>query len=230
MTTHADTAVRVGGAWLALASALMMVTLALHGPIPPDMQERMTMVAEAAGRWTMVHWIAAAALSLYAVSGLIVLTSRSRLIDGSWLLTAWAVICVGSLWTMTTAVAEATVVAEAAASGREEAFAAWWGFAEGKGNGFALLALGVATIAATEARVPAGATPARAVRIGAVAGAGSFVGWSLGMWVGIGAASVLWVVSSLAMCLWTLWFGVALMRLPAAAAGAGTERRARIPA
>jgi len=45
------------------------------------------------------------------------------------------------------AVAEATVVTEAAVSGCDETFAAWWRFAEGKANGFAFVALPVAVIA-----------------------------------------------------------------------------------
>lgn len=215
---HSDRAVQVGGAWLAVASLLMIAVLGLHGPIPPDLHDRMAMVAGAGAHWSVVHWMAAAALSLFAVSGLILLTSRSRLTDGGWTLTAWAVVCVGGLWTMTTAVAETTVVTAAALAGNEETFAAWWAFAEGKGNGFAFLALAVAVIAGSEARSPAGATPAWAAGIAVLAGIGSFAGWVLGMWFGMAAGSVLWVVASLAMSVWTLWFGVALLRTPAAAA------------
>jgi hypothetical protein len=218
--THADRAVQVGGAWLAVASFLMIAALGLHGPIPPDLQGRMAKIAGAAAEWSMVHWIAAAALSLYAASGLILLTSRSRLTAGGWTLTAWAVVCVGALWTMTTAVAEATVVTEAAIAGNEETFAAWWAFAEGKGNGFAFLALAVAVIAGSEARSPAGATPAWACWIAVLAGIGSFAGWALGMWFGVGIGNLLWLVSSIAMTLWLLWFGVGLQRTATAAAAA----------
>ncbi len=54
---------------------------------------------------------------------------------------------VSALWTMTTAVVEATVVASAAVSGAKEAFEAGWAFAAGKATGFAFLALTVAVIA-----------------------------------------------------------------------------------
>lgn len=210
--TQTNNAVRVGGAWLAIASALMIVVLAAHGPIAPDLNDQMTRIADAAIRWSVVHWAAAAALSLYAVAGLLVLTSLSRLTEGWWTMTAWAVIPVGALWTVTTAVAETTVVANAAASGSNETFEAWWAFAEGKGNGFAFLALAVALIAGSEARAAAGATPGWAARTGMIAGIASFAGWALGMWFGVGFGNLLWVVASIVMSVWTLWFGAGLMR------------------
>lgn len=222
--SHSDRAIQVGGAWLAGASFLMMAALGLHGPIPPDLADQMAMVAGAGLKWSVVHWTAAAALSFYAVAGLILLTSRSRLTDGGWALAAWAVVVVGAFWTMTTAVAETTVVTDAAASGSEETFAAWWAFAEGKGNGFAFLALAVSVIAGREARSPAGATPAWAAWIAVAAGIGSWAGWALGMWFGVRVGSVLWVASSLVMTLWTVWFGLALRRAPT------SDRAASAPA
>jgi hypothetical protein len=45
-----------------------------------------------------------------------------------------------------------------------------------------------------------------------VAGVASFAGWALGMWFEAGIGSLLWVASSIVMSLWTLWFGVMLMR------------------
>lgn len=216
--THPARAVRVGGGWLAVASLLMLATFALHGPIAPDLRDQMAKIADAGARWSVVHWLAAAGLSLYALSGLILLTSQSRLTDGWSTLTAWAVICVGSLWTMTTAVAETTVVTQAAISGSYETFAAWWAFAEAKASGFAFVALAVAVIAGNETRAPAPATPAWSAWIGVIAGFGSFTGWALGMWLGVPMGNLLWVISSIAMSIWTLWFGVGLMRSPAAAA------------
>lgn len=207
-----DGRVQVGGAWLAIASLLMIVVLVLHGPIPPFLDDRMARIAGAATRWSVVHWMAAAALSLYAVSSLIVLTSRSRLTAGAWTLTAWAVVCVGALWTITTAVAETTVVARAASSGSQETFAAWWAFAEGRANGFAFLALAVAVIGGGEARRPEGATPTWAAWIAVLAGLASFTGWALGIWLGVGVGNLLWVVASILMTLWTLWLGAALAR------------------
>ena len=77
----------------------------------------MQVVADSSTRWAISHWASAAGLSLFAVTGLIVLAARSRLTEAWWTMSAWAVLAVGALWTMTTAVAEATVVADAAASG-----------------------------------------------------------------------------------------------------------------
>lgn len=223
--TQSDRAVQAGGIWLAIASLMMITVFAFHGPIAPDLNDQMTRIADAAARWAAVHWIAAAALSLYAVSGLIILTSRSELTDGSWALTAWAVVCIGALWTVTTAVAETTVVADAAATGNSETFAAWWAFAEGKAHGFAFFALAVAVIAGRDARRPSGATPAWSAWIGVLAGVASFTGWGLGMWLGVGVGNLLWVVSSLVMSIWTLAFGVALARAPARQTSAGAAAR-----
>jgi hypothetical protein len=209
--THTNTAVSVGGMWLAVASLLMIAALVFHGPIAPDLHDQMTRIADASLRWSVVHWLAAAALSLYAMSGLVVLTSQSRLVDGKWPMTAWAVLVVGALWTMTTAVAEATVVTNTAVSGSKEMFEAWWAFAEGKANGFAFLALAVAVIAGNEARSSEGVTPKWSAWTAMIAGGASFSGWALGMWFGVGTGNLLWVVSSLLMNVWTLWFGVVLM-------------------
>lgn len=119
---HTDRSVRVGGTWFAIASFLMIVVLVLHGPISPDLGEQMTRVSDMVVRWSVAHWIAAAGLSLHAVAGLVILTSHSRLTGGWWTLTAWAIIPIAALWTLTTAVAEATVVADAARAGNREAF------------------------------------------------------------------------------------------------------------
>jgi hypothetical protein len=69
----------------------MIATLGFHGPIAPDHNDQMTRIADAALRWSVVHWVAAAGLSLYAVTGLVILTSGSRLTEGWWTMTAWAV-------------------------------------------------------------------------------------------------------------------------------------------
>lgn len=198
--------------WFAVASFLIIVTLALHGPIAPDPSDQMTKIADATTRWAVAHWAAAAGFSLYAVAGLLVLTSGSRLTEGWWTMTAWALIPVAALWTMTTAVAEATVVVEAVASGSKETFEAWWAFAEGKAHGFAFMALAVAVVAGNEARSPEGTTPVWSAWIALVAGVASFVGWALGMWFEVAIGSLLWVIASLVMSVWTLWFGVALSR------------------
>lgn len=209
---HRDTGVRTAGAWLALASILMTGVLIGHGPIDPDLSRQMAAIADGSIRWAVVHWAAAAALSLFAVTGLIVLTARSRLTDAWWTLSAWGVATIGALWTVTTAVAEATVVAGAAAAGDAEQFEAWWAFSEGKANGFMFLALAVAVIAGNEARSADAATPSWAAWIAVLAGTASFLAWPLGMWFGVTLGSILWVASSLVMSAWTLWFGFGLTK------------------
>ena len=210
--SHADTSVRVAGAWLAVASLLLAGVLAFHGPLAPDLEQQMRVIATGSSRWVVVHWVAAISLSLFAVAGLVVLAARSHLTENSSTMSAWAVLAVGALWTMTTAVAEATVIADAAVSANTTTFEAWWAFAEGKATGFTFLALAVAVIAANESRSSRRATPIWASSIGAMAGIASFIGWALGVWLGMRWGNLLWVTSSLVMCLWTLWFGVALMR------------------
>lgn len=209
---HVNRAARVAGSWLAIGSLLMILVLLIHGPISPDLDEQMRRVADGVMRWRVAHWLAAAGLSLYAVSGLIMLTAGSRLTSAPSTMTAWAVVVVGALWTMTTAVAETTVVAAAAASGASDTFQAWWAFAEGKAAGFAFVALAVAVIAGNEARSPERIGPAWAAWGAVLASVASFGGWALGMWVGITPATLVWVVSSIVMSAWTLWLGIGLMR------------------
>jgi hypothetical protein len=205
-------ATRVAGTWLAIASLLMVVVFVFHGPIAPDLNEQMQRIAEGATRWSVVHWIAAVALSLYAVSALAVLNAGSRLTQRWWTLTAWSVLPVAALWTVTTAVTEATVVAEAAMSGATETFKAWWAFGEGNANGFAIFVIAIAAIAGNEARSAVPLTPSWSAWLTLGASLASFVGWVLGMWFGVRAGSVLWVAASTVMSLWILWFGIALAR------------------
>jgi hypothetical protein len=204
--------IRIAGSYLAIASLLMVITLVLHGPIAHDHGEQMQRIANGFIRWSGVHWVAAVALSLFAASGLVVLTAGSRLTESWWTMTAWAVLPVGALWTMITAVAEATVIANAAVSGNIETFEAWWAFAEGMASGFTFFGLAVAIIAGNEIQRSKPAVPVGSAWVGMVAGVASFAGWALGMWIGIGVGNLIWVVSSILMSLWTLWFGTALMR------------------
>lgn len=209
-----DDGIRVGGLWLAIASVLMIAVLALHGPIAPDLTDQMTRIAGASLKWEVAHWIAAAALSFYAVTGLIVLTSDSRLTQSGWTLSAWAVLTIGALWTVGTAVVETTVVTDAAVSGNSAVFEAWWAYAEGMATGFTVLAIAVAAIAANEARDPERATPAWSAQVAMVAGIASFAGWALGMWLGVAIGNLLWLISSLLMSAWLVWLGVGLARSP----------------
>ena len=210
-----NTAVRVAGIWLAIASALLIAALVVHGPLAPDLSDQMKMIADRAMTWSVIHWVSAASLSLYALTGLVVLTSGSRLVGGWWTMTAWAVLTVSALWAMTTAVVEATVVTNAAVSGATEMFEAWWAFAEGKASGFAFLALAVAVISGNEAQSSERAVPVWSARIAMVSGLASFAGWALGRWFKVDFGNLLWVASSVLMSVWTLWLGSALMRSPA---------------
>ncbi|MER9662164.1 hypothetical protein [Mesorhizobium sp. M0159] len=203
---------RVAGVWLAIASILLAGALVGHGPIDPDMGRQMGVITDDPVRWAIIHWVSAVALSLFVLTGLIVLAARWRLTEAWWTLSAWGVLTVGALWTMTTAVAGATVVSAAAAAGDTATFEAWWAFSEGKANGFMFLALAVAVIAGNEAQTTHRATPVWASYIAVVAGIGAFLGWPLGMWLGVTLGSFVWVVASLVMSLWTLWFGLGLAR------------------
>jgi hypothetical protein len=207
-----NTAVRVAGAWLAIASSLLIPAVILHGPLATDLGDQMKKIADGAMMWSVVHWVSAAALSLYALTGLIMLASASRLVAGWWTMTAWALLTVSALWTMTTAVAEATVITNAAVAGAREMFEAWWAFAEGKASGIAFFALAVAAISGNEAKSSERAVPAWSAWIAMVAGVAAFSGWALGRWFGVEFGNLLWVASIVLMSVWTLWFGFALTR------------------
>ena len=212
VATQADGATRTVGGWLAAASLLIIAVFALHGPLSPDLGEQMRKIAAAPDRWRVAHWLAAAALSFYAMTGLLALSAGSRLTMSGATRSAWAVVSIGALWTLTTALAEATAVTAAAIAGRREAFEAWWAFAEGKATGFAFVALAVAIIAWAESRSPDPATPRWAAGVGSLAGVTSFVGWALGMWMDVAAGSMLWVAASMVMSAWTFWLGLGLAR------------------
>ena len=172
----------------------------------------MTRIAESASRWAAVHWTAAASFSCFAVATVLVLVSGSRLTSTGETISAWAVVLVGALWTLTTAVTEVTVIAGLAASGNLAQFEAWWSFAEGHGNGFSLLAVAVAVLAWNETKDPQRLVPRWSAAIGAGAGLASFAGWALGVWFDIGPANLLWVLASEVMCVWLAWFGTVLAR------------------
>lgn len=209
---HTNTAVRVAGTWLAIASTLLIIALIGHGPLAPNLGDQMKMIADGSMKWSVIHWLSAASLSLYAVTGLIVLTSGSRLAGGWWTMTAWAVLTVSALWVMTTAVIEATVVTNAAVAEAKETFEAWWAFAEGKASGIAFFALAVAVVSGNEAQSSERAVPAWSAWIAMVSAVTSFAGWALGRWIGVDFGNLLWLASLVLTSMWTLWFGVALMR------------------
>ena len=211
MTTD-QTGLRVAGAWLAGASLLLALALAFHGPLHPDLEVQMRHIGESAPRWAVVHWTAAAAFSCLTIAAVLVLVSRSRLTSTGKTMSAWAVVLVGALWTLTTAITEVTVIADLAASRDLAQFKAWWSFAEGHGNGFSMLAVAVAVIAWNEYRSPHPVLPKWSAGIGAGAGLASFAGWALGVWLDVGPANLLWLLASGVMCVWLAWLGLVLAR------------------
>ena len=220
--SHSDKGMRVAGAWLALASITLALALVFHGPPSPDLGVQMQHIADGSLRWSIVHWGAAASLSCFAIAALIALNAGSRLTQDWWTMSAWALLPIGALWTTSTAVAEATVVFNAAITGNREVFDAWWMYAEGRGNGFAAMAIAFTVIAANETRQSHGAVSHWASHIAAVAGAASFAGWVLGSWLGLPIGGPIWLISSLVMCLWLAWFGLSLLRTEA---GLATRQR-----
>lgn len=57
------------------------------------------------------------------------------------------------------------------------------------------------------------ATPACAAWVGSIAGMLAFVGFVvLGLWLGLAVGALIWLVTTIVMSLWTLWFGLALTR------------------
>lgn len=128
-------------------------------------------------------------------------------------MTAWAVLIVGALWVTTTAIAEATVITAAAVAGDTATFEAWQLYVEGRALGFGFLAIAIAVIAGNEARNTRSVTPEWAAWIGALAGIAAFVGFVvIGQWLGLPVGGFIWLVSTVVMSLWTLWFGIALIR------------------
>lgn len=213
--SHTDMGARAAGAWLAIASFILTVSLLFHGPISPDFGTQMDRIADGGLRWSIAHWAAAAALSFFAVASLIMLAAGSRLTREWWMLSAWALLPVGALWTASTAVAEATVIFNAAVTGNREVYESWWMFAEGQANGFAAMALAFTVIAANEAWASHSVTPHWASRIAAVAGAASVLGWVLGSWLRFPFGAPIWLVGAIVMCLWLVWFGLSLARVDA---------------
>jgi hypothetical protein len=207
---NSHTYLRLAGIWLAAAALLLLLVLALHGPLHPDLQVQMSRIAESASRWAVVHWIAAASLSSFSIAALLMLLSGSRLTSSGATISAWAVVLLGALWTLTTAVAEATVIAHLAASGDRAQFEAWWSFAEGNGSGIAFFALGVAVVAWNEVTSEQRLLPKWSAAAGSAVALASFAGWALGVWFDIVPANLMWVLASALMSLWLVWLGLAL--------------------
>lgn len=226
LMSSTDMRIRVGGAWLAIGSLLLVVGFVLHPPPSPDPAEFMATIADDPTRWMAAHVATAIALSVFTIAGLIMLTAGSRLTQHWWTLTAWAVLIVSALWVTTAAVAEATVIAQAAVAEDTATFEAWSIFAEAHSAAFLFFVLAVAVIAGNEARNAYQTTPAWASWIGAVTGVAAFVGMVLVFGLGIALGALVWLVGTVVMGLWVVWFGVVLARSKGAARIAPEKRGA----
>jgi hypothetical protein len=203
---------RTAGLWLGGGASLLIIALIFHGPLDPDLSVQMQHVAEGHTRWALVHWTAAVALFLISGSGFLNLIDQDAGGSSTGLRSAWLVLALGALLTVSTAVAEASVVSVAAHAGDKAAFASWWAFSGGMANGFFALALATALIALAEARSDAGRMPVWSSAAGTIFGVLSAVGWSLGEQLGFWIGGPIWLVSTLLMCLWLAWFGFSSLR------------------
>jgi hypothetical protein len=180
----------------------------------------MQRVAEGHTRWALVHWAAAVALFLISGSGFLNLIDQSTGGSSTALRSAWLVLALGALLTVSTAVSEATVVSAAAHEGDKATFVSWWAFAGGMANGFFALALASAFIALAEARSNARSMPTWSCAGGAIFGLLSAVGWSFGQQLGLQIGGPIWLISTVLMCIWLAWFGFAALGATRRAASA----------
>lgn len=212
------TITRTARLWLGAGASLLVAALIFHGPPDPDLTVQLHHVADGSDRWSIVHWTAA--ISLFLISGAAFLTLLGAAAGAA--MTghpgAWMVMALGGLTTFTTAVSEATVVAAAAHAGDQAAFDTWWAFSSGMANGFFALAIAVGLIALAELLAEDGRLPKWAAAIGTATGFLSALGWSLGEQLGIAIGGPIWLISTIVMCLWLIWFALA---------GLATEYHAR---
>lgn len=209
MTATTKTARR----WLGTGAALLTAALVFHGPPDPDLNVQLRHVADGSHRWSIVHWTAAASLFLISGGAFLALFGRAAGEDLPGHSGAWMVMALGALATFTTAVAEAAVVAEAAHAGDQATFEIWWAFSSGMANGFLALAIATGFIALAVLRSDDRGMPLWAAAAGTSAGILSALGWTLGEHMGVWIGGPVWLISTLVMCLWLVWFGLAGIRL-----------------
>ena len=198
---------RTVGAWLAAAALLLIAALALHPPPETGTEAFMDQIAAEGSTWIVAHGLAAAALASFVVAGLLGLTAAGDGLTRS----AFGIMVGGASLTLVTAVAEATVVATAAADGDLATFTTWDAFAGGMSMGFVGLALGVAGIAFGALRRES-PVPRWSARMATGASVVAAAAWILGTGVGVTGASPVWLVTSLVSSAWLVWYGIASVR------------------
>jgi hypothetical protein len=197
------------GLWLGAGASILVAALVFHGPPDADPSVQMQHISEAHLRWALVHWGAAAALFLISGAGFLTLLDQSAGRSSAPIRSAWLVLALGALMTVSTAVSEASVVAAAAYAGDKASFVSWWAFSGGMANGFFALALASAFIASAEAQSDAGVMPRWPSVGGAIFGLLSAIGWGLGEQLGFEIGGPIWLISTVLMCIWLAWFGFA---------------------
>jgi hypothetical protein len=208
------------GLWLGAGASVLVAALVFHGPPDADPAVQMQHIAGAHLRWALVHWGAAAALFLISGAGFLNLIDHSAGRSSATLRSAWLVLALGALMTVSTAVSEASVVSAAAHAGDTAAFVSWWAFSGGMANGFFALAIASAVIASAEAQSDVSIMPRWSSVGGAIFGLLSAVGWSLGEQFGFEIGGPIWLISTVLMCIWLAWFGFAAL---------ATARRKSLP-
>ncbi len=204
-----NTTTRTARLWIGMGAALLSVALVFHGPPDPDLSVQLHNVADGSHRWSIVHWTAAVSLFLISGGAFLALSGRAAGETLPGHPGAWMVMALGAMATFTTAVTEAAVVAEAAHHGDQATFDIWWAFSSGMANGFFALAVATGFIALAIARAGNREMPRWVAAIGSVAGFLSALGWTLGEHMGVWIGGPIWLISTLVMCLWLVWFGLA---------------------
>lgn len=107
---------------------------------------------------------------------------------------------------------EATVIIDIAEAGDTVAFERWQSLIGGLDLGIIGIAVGIAAIAINETGPTGRTTPAWAAWVAVLAGIVGVISWLVAIGLGIEAAGLGWLVATIVMVLWALWFGIALVR------------------
>jgi len=207
-----NTTTRTARLWLATGAALLSSALVFHGPPDPDLTVQLHNVADGSHRWSIVHWTAAASLFLISGGAFLSLLGHAAGESLPGHPGAWMVMALGAMATFSTAVIEAAVMAQAAHAGDQATFDIWWAFSGGMANGFFALAIATGVIALGAARAGLRGMPLWSATLGAAAGFLSALGWTLDEHMGVWIGGPVWLISTLVMCLWLVWFALAGLR------------------